>query len=187
MSTALVPLSPAYVGRLAHPVGPAGPGPRGPAGRRPRRTAAEAPRRRPPDARLHEAARSFAALFLEVEAGRRSRAQLEPLMCPVLYATLAPCWVRRGAPGRLAALRGTRTAEDRYDAVALVRRGSRSTVLAIGLQRRGGRWRVVQAARPEDGLLPPPAFPVAAEEPDVFDLVGPLPGGREESRVAVRG
>lgn len=171
--------------------GPAGTGPRGPAGPRPaggpRPTGRSRPSPRRPRAGRHlrgagvvapdphVLAVAFGTWFLEVESGRRSRDQLEHLLDPLLYATLAPAWVRPGPPGCVLAATGTRTAPDRYDAVLVVRRGIRVGALAVGLHRRDDRWRVARAARPEDGVLPPPPYLVADDEPDVFDLVGGCP------------
>jgi len=125
-------------------------------------------------------AAAFGAWFLEVESGRRSRTQLEHLLHPLLYATLAPAWVRPGAPGRVLRAVGTRTAPDRYDAVLVVRRGERVGALAVSLQRRHSRWRVERAVRPEDGVLSPPSYAVADDEPDIFDLVGGCMEAAEE-------
>lgn len=167
----------------AHPLpGPAGPAPRGPAGPRPGRPDARPRSRRPDDicnAELADMAKAFVLLYLEVEAGRRSRRQLEPLVHPRLAAALAAVWVRPGARGHLHHMQGSRTAPDRFEAVAVVRRGPRYGAIAVSLQRFRGRWRVVDAARPEDGRLPAPEFWVGRgevwnDERDI-DEEAPLP------------
>lgn len=176
-------------GRHGPARGPAGTAPRGPAGPRPAGRSATAhrprgtrgPHRRGTTGTDPAAlAVAFGTLFLEVESGRRSRQQLEPLLDPLLYATLAPFWVRPGRPGRVVGGTGVRTGDDRYDAVLVVRRGERVGAVAVALRRWSGRWRVERAARPEDGVLPPPPFAVADDEPDVFDLVGPLTGDPDD-------
>lgn len=133
--------------------------PTGPAGRRPPgRSRAEMPR--PPhaccaehDARLWRLACSFAALFLEVEAGQRPRAHLEPLMDPELSDRLAPVWVRSGPRGSISSVHGTCRGEV-YDAVVLVRRGPRLGALCLRLVQTTAGWRVGEASRPEDALPP---------------------------------
>ena len=167
---------------LADPAlgGPAGLAPRGPAGPRPAPgTTRPAPPRPVPvsNADLADLAKAFVLLYLEVEAGRRTRRQLEPLIHPRLAATLAAVWVRPGTRGHLHQMSGARTAHDRFDAVAVVRRGDRYGAIAVGLQRVRGRWRVVEAARPEDGRLPAPEFWVGRgeewnEEPDALESAG---------------
>lgn len=107
----------------------------------------------PPDPR--HLATVVAKLFLEVEQGRRPLPQLEPLMCPALYARL-----RRTIEPRHPA-RGPRTVavlsvhvypadDDAYDAAIVVRRGGRAGSLALRIQRQAGAWRVVELGRPED-------------------------------------
>lgn len=126
-----------------------------------------AARTTPPPARTDEAlcllVYGFARAFLEVEAGRRPRRQLTPIMSPELATRLAAVWVRQGQPpGRVLRVRGSRVTRDRYEAAALVARGDRAGVLAVALLHRAGAWRVVEAARPEDPYpLPcaPPASP----------------------------
>lgn len=166
------------------PAGPAGTRPSGGAGRRPAPAGARPAGVRPagvapPGARplgvgrddLQRLTWALATLYLEVESGLRPRAQVERLLAPLLAERLAQVWVRPGPPGVVVAVHGTWTAADRYDAVALVRRGPRVAALAFGLARLGGRWTVVSAGRPEDGELPAPAVPLPPCEPDSFDAV----------------
>lgn len=158
--------------------GPSGRGPGGPAGRRPAPTGA---RPRLPASETPEAlAADFARLYLEVECGRRPARQLARLMDPVLHARLEAIWVRPGPPGRVLALCAQRSETGRVDAVVVVRRGERSGALALTLSRRGGRWLVTTAVRPEDGPLPPAPFSAPPDDLDNFDLVvgGPAVEGR---------
>jgi hypothetical protein len=121
-------------------------------------------------------ATGFVALFLEVEAGRRPRAQLRPFMTPMLYAQLAEVWVRTGTPGTVVAVRVAAHDASRGDAVAIVRRGHRYGSIGVGVVRTRAGWVVDVVARPEDGALPPPAYPVPTEEPDdSADELPPLP------------
>lgn len=133
---------------------PAGSGPAGPAGRHPRHGG---PSPRPPDptdeAALHRLARDFAQVFLEVESGCRSRRQVEQLMASDLVARLSSVWVRPGPPGRVVTVRGSLSAPDRFDAVAVVRRRRRYGALGLRITRSGRGWVVTDASRPEDGML----------------------------------
>lgn len=143
--------------RPGPPGGPAGRGPEGPAGRGPKP-------RRPPGrdaARLRWLAAGFGQAFLEVESGRRTRAQLDRVLCPQLAFKLADRWVRPGPPGTVVTTHGMLVAPHRYEAVAVVRRGDRFGALAIVLVRIGGAWRVADAARPEDGA---PVRPVPPDQ-----------------------
>lgn len=94
-----------------------------------------------------------ARVFLEVEAGRRPLSQLEPLLAPSLYARLRRSTHRphrcRG-PVEVRSTGVSRTGPDTCDAAVVVRRGARAGSLALRLERRGGAWRVVELARPED-------------------------------------
>lgn len=148
----------------ARPAGRPGSAPVGPAGRRPR-PPADAPDRPQRDVHALGLAQLFACLYLEVESGRRPAAQLAPLVDPELFARLQPVWVRPGPPGRVVRVTGAPTAAGHFEAVAIVRRRERFGALALRLTWRVGRWRVEQAVRPEDGPLPAPAVPVAADEP----------------------
>lgn len=154
--------------------GPAGPAGRGPAAR-PSWSASPTGQAMPPSERLQRLATTFAQAFLEVEAGRRSRTQLDPLLCPLLAARLASVWVRPGPPGQVVRTRGVLVAPDRYEAVVVVRRRGRFGALGVALARHGRSWQVIDASRPEDGLLPqPPAFalPIDDDDEDVAADVG---------------
>jgi hypothetical protein len=155
------------------PSGPAGTGPAGSAGRRPparpraqhARVSGSAPEG------LARLAFGFAELFCEVEAGRRPRPQLEPLLTPWLYARLAPYWVRPGVPARVVRLHAQMTGADTLEAVAILQRSHRVSALVLRLAHRGERWTIEEAGRPEDGVLPQPTVPPPTYEPDSFDLV----------------
>lgn len=144
--------------RPRRPSAGAGHGPAGPAGRGP-------DRRRPPrpgarSRHLRRLATDFVRAFLEVESGRRTRAQLHPILCPDLALRLADVWVRGGPPGRVIRTHGMQVAPDRYEAVALVRRGDRYGAVAVTLGRVGRAWKIVDAARPEDAATTsPPGVP----------------------------
>ena len=166
MSVDSLPLQPpALAGRPARP-GP-GRGPAGPAGRHPR------PSARPRAARLVALTSGFVSLFLEVEAGRRPRAHLKPVMTPMLYARLSEIWVRGGEPGNVVSVRVLSRNEASCDLIAVVRRGTRWGAVGVNLQRSGDRWVVAVIARPEDRELPPPPYPVPADDPDEPDDVLP--------------
>jgi hypothetical protein len=100
-------------------------------------------------------------LFLEVEAGRRPRRQLAPLLAPLLYTRLAGIWHRGGAPGAVESVRIVGLEGPRCDAVVMVRRGPRRGAIAVQLVRGRNGWRIEDLARPEDRALPPAPFPVA--------------------------
>jgi hypothetical protein len=169
-------------GRAADP--PAGTHPSGGAGVRPgrhrghgqcgSRSAPRVPGPAQPGRRpsLEELVAAFATIYLEVESGRRRRAQAAALMDPLLYARLERIWVRPGAPGRVVTVIGHPVADEVYEAVAVVQRGARFGSLAIRLAKEGSRWTVTHASRPEDGPLPDPVVPLPVDEPDAFDLVG---------------
>lgn len=107
---------------------------------------------------MRELVGGFAQAFLEVEAGRRPRRQLRPVVSVELASRLAPLWVHEGsAPGRVVRVCGSRTTRERYEAVVVVARGERYGALAVSLARRRGRWLVVEAARPEVDAAPPAA------------------------------
>lgn len=164
MTTTLGTRQPAR--RPRRPGDPAGRGPEGPAGRgpRPQRPPARTPAE--DQARLARMAAGFSQAFLEVESGRRTRAQLDRVLCPQLAFKLAERWVRPGSPGKVVTTRGMLVTPHRYEAVAVVRRGERFGALVIVLVRIGGAWRVADAARPEDGAAAGP-LPAAPEEADV--------------------
>lgn len=124
--------------------GPAGPGPAGPAGRAPAPPATAAD-----DLHLLALVRRFAVLYLEVEVGRRMGRQLAGLATPRLAARLAELPRGSAVGGRVATIAGTRSAPDRFDAVVVVRRGTRYGALAVRLVPLRGQWRVDQAGCPE--------------------------------------
>lgn len=164
--TALLPRS---LATPIRPAGPAGPGPAGPAGTRPERArgGARGPRRGERRvAGLVAGLQEFVALYAEVECGRRGHVQLVDMMTPALYAQLARRWVKGGVQAQVMSIRGVRTMPDRFDAVAILRRGDRWGALALSLQRSGGRWTVATAVCPEDGPLPPPPNLPAPDEED---------------------
>ena len=138
--------------------------PTGPAGRRPPGRPAPPPalpaRRRPPE----QLAAAFARLFLEVEAGQRPCRHLACLMDPLLWRRLVPVWARSGPAGVLLTLFGLPPQDGVYDAVALIRRGPRVGALCLRLAHGSSGWRVTEAARPEDGVLPDPERDLTDEE-----------------------
>lgn len=106
-----------------------------------------------------------ARVFLEIEAGRRPLAQLEPLLAPSLYARLrrqARRPHRCRGPVEVRSTGVSRTGPDTCDAAVVVRRGARAGSLALRLERRAGVWRVVELGRPEDhgSTYRPPALVV---------------------------
>lgn len=126
---------------------------------------------------------AFVQLFCEVEAGRRPRATVAPLMTERLAAQLAPFWVRDGAMRRPGAARGAFSAPDVYEAVVVTHGRDRRGAVAVRLERRVGGWRVTEAGRPEDGPLPEPVTVPAEVEPCAFALVCPWLG--EEAPIDV--
>lgn len=158
----------------AHPAGGPGRRPAGPAGPRPDGGPG---RRRTRSGQLDALVESFAQLYLEVESGRRPPAQAKPFLLPKLAAQLEQVWVRPGVPGHVVRVTGVRAAVDAYEAVAVVRRSARAGAIAIRLVRRGGRWVVAEASRPEDGPLPEPAYGFPDDDDDdAFDIL-PAPAG----------
>jgi hypothetical protein len=153
----------------ARPVGPSGTGPGRAPGGAPGPGTGPRGASGPSEARsLLALAETAALLYLEVEAGLRPMRSARPLLDPALLERLADVWVRGGSRRHLLRIAGRRTAPDRYDAVAVVSDGARTGAVALGLRRTSGRWRLVEALRPEDGALPEveqPAVPVAAAEP----------------------
>jgi hypothetical protein len=99
-----------------------------------------------------------------VEAGLRPRCHLHAFLDPLLLARLEQVWVRPGPVGVVVRVEGASTGDDRFDAVALVRRGERYGGIGVRLVRTGKAWQVTDLARPEDGCLPEPAYPVPIED-----------------------
>jgi hypothetical protein len=124
------------------------------------------------DADLQRLALAFAQLYLEVESGRRPRHAVEPMMEPRLCAKLKDHWLRPGPLRTPTAVRVARCGPDCFEAAVSVCGARRVGALALRLQRRGGRWRVVEAARPEDGPLPEGEMPPEGEL-CAFELVLP--------------
>jgi hypothetical protein len=150
----------------ARPAGPPGTAPVGPAGRGPGRRSRQRPSRD-----VRDLARYATRLFCEVEAGWRPRQQLRALATSELYARLWSLPIRPGPPATVVRTWGTSTTVDCYEAVSLVRRPKRFSAIALQLVRRRSVWRVAEIARPEEGPLPPPPFPVTDGVRDSFDLV----------------
>lgn len=175
----LVPQVPAnYRPLLA--TGPADSRPGGPAGTHP----AGRGDRRPPRRRgVAELAAGFAALFLEVEAGRRPRAHLAAIMTPMLYARLSDVWVRGGSPGCLLGVRVTGATAAGVDLVALVRRGSRCGAVGLHMTVTPRGWMVDDVALPEHGPLPLPPYPVPVTDDDAADGLDPIPSPVVRRRV----
>lgn len=168
-----VPLAPAGGSRSSSPAaGPADVRPSGPAGTRPSsRTDASRPS---PAQRLATLAGGFATLYLEVEAGRRPRRHLAPLMTPMLYARLSDVWVRGGNPGAVLQVRVADTSAGRCNVIVVVRRGRRHGVISMAMTRTRRGWLVDEVAVPEHGPLPLPAYPVPADEDGHDDEVPPV-------------
>lgn len=135
-------------------------------------TAPEPARAPESEIELRRLALAYAQLYLEVESGLRPRHAVEPMMTPRLCARLQAHWLRPGPLRRPTAARVSRFGPDCFEAAVSVRGARRSGALALRLERRGGRWRVVEAARPEDGVLPEGELPPAGEL-CAFELVLP--------------
>ena len=144
MSARFAPQPSAAAAANGPATGPAGPGPGGPAGRAPATPAALTD-----DVLLLALVRRFAALYLEVEAGRRVGRQLAGFVTPRLAGRLAGLQPSSAVGGQVATIAGTRSAPDRFDAVVVVRRGGRYGALAVRLVHLRGEWRVDQAGCPE--------------------------------------
>lgn len=158
------------------PTGPGGSGPVGPAGQRPAGPAGTHPRGRAATSRggditahRKRLATAFVELFLEVEAGCRPPRHLAPLLAPMLFARLSRVWYRGGRPGRVVSVSIIGAQNDAFDAIAVVRRGPRAGAVSLRVALEGGRWRVAELARPEDGVLPGPAYRVALDADEADD------------------
>jgi len=121
---------------------------------------------------LRRLALAYAQLYLEVESGLRPRHAVEPMMDPRLSARLKGHWLRPGPCRTPTAVRVARCSPDCFEAAVSVRGTRRSGALALRLERRAGRWQVVEAGRPEDGVLPEGEVPPDGEW-CAFDLVIP--------------
>jgi hypothetical protein len=91
-------------------------------------------------------------------------------MDPLLFRKLTPVWVRPGTPPVVLTVRGVRLGTV-FEGVALLKRGSRVGALCLRLVHGPHGWRVVEAARPEDGDLPEPEPEPPDHELDEFALV----------------
>lgn len=153
---------------MTAPGGPAGVGPAGPADRRPPGRV-----RRPcsGDDDLLRLARGVARAWLELEAGRRGHRQLAAL-APGAPGGAGPAPGPRSPVGSVTKVVGVRTAADRFDVVAIVRRGDRVGALAFRLRCRRGRWVVVASGRPED----------QGQRPDGHGPDGPVTVARRTAR-----
>lgn len=104
-------------------------------------------------------ARVLVQIWLEVRHGRRPFAQLSPLVTPALRRRLVLQLPRRpildGAPCiRVGRVIACRPLADVYEAAVLVERDSRTTAVAVRLERHRGAWRAVELTAPEEGLSP---------------------------------
>ena len=115
------------------------------------------------DEELLRLAWAFARVWVELEAGRRAHHQLAPLASPRLRRRLQALPALPGPVGSVAKVLGTRTAPDRFDVVALVRRSPRAGAIAFRLACLQGAWTVVTFCRPEDGQCPAGHGPVGPE------------------------
>jgi hypothetical protein len=91
---------------------------------------------------------AIAAALLEVEAGDRPAAQLEPLCHPTLWAALEGRLRRHGGPAITChSLRRVLVQEQRpglVDGVALLERGARIEPVAMRLDGTLGRWQLTE-------------------------------------------
>jgi Family of unknown function (DUF6459) len=91
---------------------------------------------------------AIAAALLEVEAGDRPAAQLEPLCHPTLWAALERRLGRQGGPAITChSLRRVLVQEQRpglVDGVALLERGARIEPVAMRLDGALGRWQLTE-------------------------------------------
>jgi hypothetical protein len=128
-----------------------------PGGTRAPRPRPQTPRRAPhPDP--ERLLRLVARTFLEVEAGRRPLAQMEPMLCPALVkrlrdTTRSPSHTGPG-PDTIISIRCVQPSPGVADAAVVVRQGRHVGAIAIRIARYRGAWRVVEIARPEDQSLP---------------------------------
>lgn len=113
---------------------------------------------------------ALARWYVEFLAGRRPLAQVDQLCTPAVIRRMLAArdrhrqmQRRRGAATELPDVEVRHTAlqwstEAVCESVALVRRGPRTTALAIVVERGDAGWRVVELSSPEDGVaaLRPP-------------------------------
>jgi hypothetical protein len=131
------------------------------------------PARRRGSTGVRELAEAFARVYVEVESGRRTAAQARRILDPRLALRLEGVWCRPGPPSHVVRVLGTQVTADVYEAVAVVRRGERAGAVALRLERTRGRWLVVDASRPEDGVLPHPPHGYAEDVEDADDVLDP--------------
>ncbi|MFA9445097.1 Rv3235 family protein [Egicoccus sp. AB-alg6-2] len=145
--------------------------------RRPVRRSARDTHRPPPSAPdPRRLARLLVRVWLEVRAGVRPLAQLEPLVTPVVYRRLAGQLLpsRTSKPvARVVAVRGCSPAAGVCEAAVTVTDGVRTTAVAVRLERHLGRWRAVELTAPEAGLGPLTTRPLPPgwRSRDAFDEV----------------
>jgi hypothetical protein len=113
---------------------------------------------------------AVATAYLEVRAGRRRPAQLDPLLTPAAQRRLNILARRqRRLPqqpsGGFSIQRVTtcRPHADALELVAIVREGDATTAVAVRADRRRGRWWITDVGTPEDRQpLVPPGAPIPA-------------------------
>jgi hypothetical protein len=178
--TAVAPRTTSRTGKST--AGPAGIGPAGPAGSRPRqrthRAAASGDR-------LRDLAAGFAAIYLEVESGRRNAEPRSPRRSWTrkLYARLERVWVRPAIAGQ----GRHRHRAPRRRRGRLRGRGRRAAGRALRLaghhashDRRGPAGPSSTRAVPRTDRSRNPVVPLPVDEPDAFDLVGHQDAGSVE-------
>jgi hypothetical protein len=114
---------------------------------------------RPPGPDPARAAGLIVRTWLEVRAGRRPLAQLDPLVAPAVLRRLAsqlPTHPPAGAPIPLVRrVRASFPSAMACEAcVTVLDASGRITAIAVRLERNLGRWRVVELMAPEAGLPP---------------------------------
>ncbi|MFA9430093.1 Rv3235 family protein [Egicoccus sp. AB-alg2] len=146
-------------------------------GGRPRR----APRRAAPDPR--QLAALLVRAWLEVRAGRRPLRQLAPLVAPAVYGRLADQLAGRGhgagtvahlgTVARVGQVRACCPTDDVCEAAVTIHHATRTTAVAVRLERHLGLWRAVELTAPESGLAPltTASLPPGWRPRDAFDEV----------------
>jgi hypothetical protein len=120
----------------------------------------------------------LATVWLEVDAGRRPVAHLLALVAPALGRRLTaqlravPC-DRPRTPMRVRRVQGGHPHARAFEAAVVVTDGTRTSALAVRLERHLGAWRGVELTAPEAGLpaLRTASLRVAPTRPDAFDEV----------------
>jgi hypothetical protein len=127
------------------------------------------------------------AAWSEVRSGQRPFAQLTPLLSPATRRRLAvqvpPSSPATRTRARVHKVIARHPHPDACEAVVLVRRGARTTAIAVRLERHLGRWRAVELTAPESGLtaLPTASLPAGHRRRDAFDEVADELEGRSRS------